>query len=328
MLTQQARPCQKQPWSLIICMHGVVSATRWRVHIIMVATGTAHAAGLPDLAMVLQPQHRGSMSGGLSAFEELAAAGNPWRRKQPARGSAAAPDRMSSAVAGAPLMPAAASAGSMPNSPLQRTAAGHFTVQQPVRRQESGQEQQSKPAAGLPGNDSSSIAAGWGSAQRIRASADLGLKGSAKPLETANSSNAGEQTGPIMAPKAGTQQQQQQQQQPTAVLTATSMQLALRLRDYCELIRSVACTCLLAMLRSSVRCACKPRLCLSTGANHTCIYSSFFIIFIIVQGAVACATCVRGTVRSLRAVPAAHSRHVLRRAGGLADCRSTTGESE
>ena len=217
-------------------------------------------------------------------------------------------------------MPAAASAGSMPNSPLQRTAVGHFTVQQPARRQESGQEQQTKPAAGLPGNDSSSIAAGWGSAQRIRALADLGLKGSAKPLETANSSNAGEQTGLIMAPKAGTQQQQQQQQQqPAAVLTATSMQLALRLRDYCELIRSVACTCLLAMLRSSVRCACKPRLCLSTGASHTCIYSCF-IIFIIVQGAVACATCVRGSVHSLRVVPAAHFHHVLRRAGGIADC--------
>lgn len=184
------------------------------------------------------------MSGGLSTFEELAAPGNPWRRKQPAHGSAADPDRLSAgAVAGGALTPAAASAGSMPNSLQRKVEAGHLKAQHPARGQKAGQELETKSAAELPGNNSGSIAAGWSSAQRTRASADLTLEGSAKTRGTVITGKAVEHTHPVAASKAGIPQQQQQQ--PATVLTSTSMQLALRLRDYCELIRSVSCVILI-----------------------------------------------------------------------------------
>jgi hypothetical protein len=139
-------------------------------------------------------------------------------------------------------MPAAASAGSMPTSSQQKVEAGHLRAQQPARGQEAGQGQQTNSAAELPGNTSGSIAAGWGSAQHMSTSADLILEGSVKTPGTVNRSNAVEETGPTVASKLGTQQQQQQRLQPkrpppVTVLTSTSMQLALRLRDYCELIR-------------------------------------------------------------------------------------------
>ena len=200
---------------------------------------------------MLQPRQRGSTSGGLSAFEELAAAGNPWRRTQPANSSAAPPAQLIGPVAGPiAVVPAAAKPGTVPTSPLQNVEAGHLTAQQPARRQEAGKELQIKPAAAVHRDKGGSIAAEWGSAQCIRASADLDVEGSSRNPGTFDGRTAAQQAEerPLAAalpaaqlPAPATAAGAGAQQQPAAVLTSTSMQLALRLRDYCELIRSVPC---------------------------------------------------------------------------------------
>ena len=187
------------------------------------------------------------MSGRLSAFEEQAADGNPWRRKQPANSSAAAPDRLSGPIAGSAVAVVAATPDAMPKSPLPKVEAGHLTAQHPTRVQEAGQQQQSKPAAEMPGNDSGTIAAGWGSARRISATADLELDGAASMSGAVSSSTAAPQVPeqvaaealPVARHPAAAAAKAGIQQQPAAVLTSTSMQLALQLRDYCKLIRSV-----------------------------------------------------------------------------------------
>lgn len=241
---------------------------------------------------MLQPPQRASTSGGLSAFEELAAAGNPWRQKQQLGSAAASAGRAVSLsiTAGGPHTGGAAVATSRLHP--QSAAASHLIAQQPNRQ--TAQQQPKAAAATAPADDVGGIAAGWGSSERIRASADL----DAAPAELAKSAASKsvtkfgittfqhplgqppavaaatlQQTNAAEPPKSNAQRQQQQPA-PAAVLTATSMQLALRLRDYCELIRSVcgpdtaSCALLQPVIEESTAAAQDSR-CFSCGEQHT-----------------------------------------------------------
>lgn len=303
---------------------------------------------------MLQPPQRASVPGGLSAFEELASAGNPWSKKpqQPGKSqlgdSPTAPGKAAASKSGAA---GASNTAAMPTSRMQPQAAGSHLIAQRHNQQTDQDtslltaQQQPQAAAAAAPDDGSSIAAGWGSQQRIRASADLEAVPAsifkavdnkcavmadiaAKEHPLAPKLSAATAAALQHATEAPRVAAPRQQQPAAAMLTATSMQLALRLRDYCELIRSVRRShgvkgILIAFedtadaeagSDTALQLQCTLPLLGAAPSGNASTDSSRTPSVTSLQGAAAGAARVRGPVHAVRAVPAARVCELRRRA--------------